>query len=59
MHDRATRIATADEPTEEDLLAEQAAVRAARTQRERDLTPEQRLEQLHHMCAQLAKLSRS
>ena len=42
-----------------DPVAEQQRARAARAARDRALAPEQRLQLLHRLCAQLAKLTRA
>ena len=43
---------------EYDPEAEAKAVAAARAERDRALTPEQRLERLHRLCAELAGIAR-
>ena len=45
------------EPTHDDLVREAEAVRAARRARDAELTPAERLEKLHHLCAQAAALA--
>lgn len=57
--DSARAQATPQDPggQEYDAIAEQQEARAARARRDRELSPEQRLERLHHLCAQLATIT--
>ena len=42
-----------------DPVAEQEEARRARARRDDELSPAERLERLHHLCAQLATMTRA